>query len=343
MPRALHRCLILLAATCFVAFAPLASAGTKLRIATLAPKNSSWGKTFHRFERFVKKKTGGKLELQVYYNAVQGDERSMVSKMRSGQLDGASLTSVGLSTIYRPVMVLQLPGVFDSWEALDKARAGLKDEIDAGFAEEGFEVVAWGDIGRVHQMSKGFAVRTPKDVKGKSPVMWREEPMAPVVYSVIGGVTPVPLSPPEVLPALRSGKVTIINAPPLAAEQLQWTPYLDHIGSDGTVCAIGGTVFRKDSLDQVPPDVKLMFEKLQRKLGERARKKIRKLDQQAYERLTKKMTVVTLTEAERAEWEVVLRKAVTRLAQGTYPRPLVEKALKLSGKPLKTPVTAAAK
>lgn len=325
---------------CFVLFATTsategaAAETATLRIATLAPKNSSWGKVFKKWKSQIEKKTDGRLKLQIYYNGVQGLEQSMVAKMRSRQIDGASLTSVGLSEIYKPVMVLQLPGVVDSWASLDKVRAGLAPEIDAGFAEQGFQVVAWGDIGRVHQMSKGFAVRTPGDMKGKSPVMWRGEPMAPVVYSVIGGVTPVPLGPAEVLPALRSGKVSVVNAPSLAAEQLQWTPYLDHIGAEGTVCAIGGTVFRKDALDDLPPDVKATFSRLQKKLSQRSSDKIRKLDAEAYKRLAGKMTVVTLTEAERKEWEVVLRKAVGRLAQGTYPKAMIEKAVRLSGKPI---------
>ena len=332
------RLLVSSLSVCFLLSAASGAAAadkSTLRIATLAPKNSSWGKVFKKWKKLIEKKTDGKLELKIYYNAVQGNEESMVAKMRSRQIDGASLTSVGLSAIYKPVMVLQLPGVVDSWASLDKVRAALKTDIDTGFAEKGFEVVAWGDIGRVHQMSKGFAVRTPSDMKGKSPVMWRGEPMAPVVYSVIGGVTPVPLGPAEVLPALRSGKVTVVNAPSLAAEQLQWSPYLDHIGEEGTVCAIGGTVFRKEALDKLDPDVKATFNRLQKKLSQRSSDKIRKLDAEAYKRLAKKMTVVKLTEAERDEWQVVLTEAVKRLAQGTYPKALVEKAIRASGKKVK--------
>lgn len=327
-----------------VFLAPVASAGiaepTTLRVATLAPKNSAWGKMFQKWERLIRKKTDGQVRLKIYFNAVQGDEGAMVGKMRSGQLDGASLSSVGLSAIYKPVMVLQLPGVLDTWAALDRAREGLKPEIDQGFGKQGFQVVAWGDIGRVRQMSKGFGIHTPSDMRGKSPVTWREEPMAPMVYSVIGGVTPVPLSAPEVLPALRAGKVNVVNAPPLAAEQLQWTPYLDHINSETMVCAIGGTVFRKSTLDALAPDVKATFARLQRRMAKRSSTRIRKLDQQAYERLRKKMTVVTLSASQKAEWASVLRTAVARLAQGTYPKAMIAKAVRLAGKWPELPRTA---
>jgi len=232
-----------------------AEAQSKLRIATLAPKNSAWGKVFKVWAQAVDQKSGGKLQLDIYYNAVQGMESSMVGKMKTGQLDGAALTSVGLSAIYKDVLVLQLPGVVDSWAALDKTRTAMQSQIEASFVQQGFLVVGWGDVGLVRQMSKGFAVRRLGDMKGKNPVVWRNEPIGPTVYATIGGVVPVPLGPPEVLPALRAGKVNVVSAPALAAEQLQWTPYLDHVSSNVAVCAIGGTVFRKKALDDLPADV----------------------------------------------------------------------------------------
>lgn len=332
MIRNIRRTLFLATLALGIGAPAVASAETTLRVATLAPKNSSWGKELKKWRKYLDKKSDGKLDVKIYYNAVQGDEHAMVSKMRGGQLDGAILSSGGLSSIYKPVLVLQLPGVVDTWKVLDRVRDGMKPDLDAGFAKEGFEITSWGDIGQVRQMSNGFAVRTPADLQGKSPLVWRDESVGPIVYSSIGGITPVPLGVMEVLPALRSGKVNVITAPSLAAEQLQWTPHLDYIGEQGTVCAVGGTVFRKSVLDGLPPDAKKVFLKLQKKLGKRGMTRIRKLDRQAYKRLAKKMTVVKLSAAETAEWEKLLKKAVKRLAQGTYPEPMVKKVVDLSGK-----------
>ncbi len=309
-----------------------AEAATTLRIATLAPKASAWGKYLSKLERQVARRTKGELELKIYYNGVQGDEANMVAKLRSGQLDIAALTSVGLSRIHRDVMVLQLPGVLDSWALLDKARRALASDLEAGFDEAGFQVLGWGDLGRVRQMSKGFAVRKPSDLKGKRPAVWKNEPMGPVVYGLISGVTPTPVSPMEVLPALRTSNINVLSAPPLAAEQLQWAPLLDHIGADSTVCAIGASVMRKSALDGAGEDTRKTFMKLQARYSKQSAKQIRKLDDAAFARMKRKMTVVSLTQAERAEWEAVLREAVKRLSEGTFPKPLVERVVKLSGK-----------
>lgn len=320
----------LAAVAVLTAAATPAHAEKTLRMATLAPKQSAWGKVLRVFQKAVDKRTDG-LKLEIYYNGVQGNEGAMVSKVKSGQLDGAVLTSVGLASINRDVMVLQLPGVVDSWSDLDKARRAVDSELTAGFHKNGFDLLNWGDIGMVRMMSRGFAVRRPADLRGKHPVEYRNSVLGPVVFEVIGGVTAVPLGPMEVLPALRSGRVDVVSAPCLAAEQLQWTPHLDHIGTRASVAAIGGTVMRKGAMDDVPADTRAQFEKLRAKLEKATKKRARRLDQRSYRRVRKKMKRVRLSAAERKEWEKVLRESVERLGRGTLPKPLIEKVLKATG------------
>jgi len=194
-----------------------ARATQKIRLATLAPRNSTWGKVLGVWQKAVEAKTDNGVALDIYYNGVQGDERAVVAKMRTGQLDGAALSSVGLSVVFRDVMVLQLPGVTNSWPLVDLVRNLLHEPIEEGFRHEGFEVLGWGDIGLVYQMSKGVEVRRPTDLRGRRPLAWRNEPTAPMFFSLVGQVVSVPLDPTEVLPALRSGAVDIVAAPALAA------------------------------------------------------------------------------------------------------------------------------
>jgi TRAP-type C4-dicarboxylate transport system substrate-binding protein len=332
--RCMRSVLVLLMPLSLFMLAPVASAKPEhtLRIATLAPKNSAWGKVFRVWQKAVAQKSKGRLALEVYYNAVQGDEDSMVGKMKTGQIDGAALTSVGLSRVEKNVLVLQLPGVVDGWSELDKARAAVGPELEKRFAARGFTVAGWGDVGLVRQMSKGFAVRRPSDVRGKRPAVWRNEPMGPTVYAKIGSVVPVPVSPMEVLPALRSHKVNIVNAPALAAEQLQWTPYLDHVASRSSVCAIGGSLFRTKALEALPADMREMLDDLQARMTKANKKRIRRMDDAAYKRLTKKMKVVDLSDDDVKEWRKVLIPAVKQLSQGTLDKGLVERVLKATGK-----------
>lgn len=308
-----------------VGLAPPASAGEVLKIGTLAPKASPWGQVFTVWEKAVKEKSGGNIELQFFYNGQQGDEAAMVAKMKAGQLDGASVTAVGLSKIYKPIVALQLPGLFASWAKLDNARNALKGEFEKGIEDAGFRILGWGDVGAVHILSKGFAVRAPGDMKGKKPYMWRDDIIQPALYQVIGGVNPVPLSIPEVLPQFNTGAINIVSAPALAAEQLQWSSRLDTIVADTSSFAIGGVVMSSKRLDALPGDLRTILTDTGKVAAAALTVRIRNEDNAAFERMKGKMTVVTLSAAEKAAWDSVYKQVRQRLGQGTFSPDLLAK------------------
>ncbi len=307
-----------------------ANATEIIRIGTMAPKASLWGQVYRVWEKAVDEKSGGQLKLEVFYNGIQGDEATMVGKMKTGQLDAAALTSVGLSKVYRPILTLQLPGLFRTWEKLDRARDALSAEFEKGLLDAGFVLGGWGDIGVVRMMSRGFAVRTPDDLRGKKPLTWREDVIGPALYQVIGGVTPVPLSAAEVLGNLGTGSIDVLSAPAIAAEQLQWAPKLTHIAAEGAVMAIGGMIFRKARLDALPPDLLEILKSTGKVAGSALSARVRKEDNAAFERLKEKMTVVTLTDDEKKKWANVLIDVGKRLSQGTFDPELLKKLIELA-------------
>jgi TRAP-type C4-dicarboxylate transport system substrate-binding protein len=107
---------LLIAAFCF-AIPAESSAEDKpaapkvLSIATLAPPGSTWMKVFDAWNREVRRRSDKSLELRFYAGGVQGDESEVIRKIRSGRLDGAAVTAVGLAQIHRPALVFQMPGI----------------------------------------------------------------------------------------------------------------------------------------------------------------------------------------------------------------------------------------
>jgi TRAP-type C4-dicarboxylate transport system substrate-binding protein len=303
-------------------FAPNASAAEVIKIGTLAPGASPWGKVFRVWADAVKTKSGDKVELQFFYNGQQGDEGAMVGKMKSGQLDGAAVTAVGLSKIYKPILALQMPGLFTTWAKLDAARDAMKGDFEKGVSNAGFTLVGWGDVGQAHLMSNGFAIKTPDDLRGKKPYMWRDDMVAPVLFQVVGGVSPVPLSVPEVLPSLNTGAVNVVTAPSLAAEQLQWTSKLDHINEEVAGSAIGAVVLSSKRLDGLPGDLRAIVLDTGKIAASALTKRIRSEDAASFGRLKGKMTVVT---SDAARWEGIFKQVRQRLAQGTFSPDIVSK------------------
>lgn len=302
-----------------------ARAAEVIKVGSLAPASSPWGQVFKVWAAAVAKKSAGRLELQFFMNGQQGDEAAMVAKMKAGQLDAAAVTAVGLGKIHKPILALQLPGLFSSWGKLDAARDAMKGDFEKGGRDAGFQIIGWGDVGVVRLMSKGFAVRVPDDIKGKKPYMWRDDPMQPILFQVLGGVTPVPLNVPEVLPNLNTGAINIVHAPALAAEQLQWSSKLDTITDDIAALAIGALVLSSKRLDALPEDLKAILLDTGRIAANALTKRIRDEDAAAFARMKGKMTVVTLTADEKSKFAALYKQTRQRLAQGTFSAELVTK------------------
>src|SRR5580693_6054564 len=130
-----------------------AHATTTIKIGTLAPQDSPWGKEFKKWANVVSTSTNGEVQLDFQWNGQAGDEVLMVQKMRSGQLDGAAITAVGLAqTGVTDVLLFQMPGLFANWGKLDAARNAMKADFDAQFASKGFTVLGWGDVGAAKTM-----------------------------------------------------------------------------------------------------------------------------------------------------------------------------------------------
>jgi TRAP-type transport system periplasmic protein len=305
------------------------AAAETVTFATVAPKQSIWGRVFSVWEDAIKKKSNGALELKIFYNGQQGDDGTMIGKLKAGQLDAAAVSSIGLAQIHKPILSLQIPGLFRSWESLDRAREAVRGDFEKAAEKEGF-LLTWGDLGRMRGMSKGFAVRRPSDLRGKKVLGWRNDVIGPTVYQVIPGATIVLLSPTEVLANLKTGNLDVVSAPTLAAEQLQWTPHFDHIAKDSMLIAIGGTVWSKKRVDGLPGDLRTMLTETGKVAQEALKKKVRAEDDAAFDRLKDKMTVVELTADEQKEWKGVFTKVVERLKQGTFDPKLIEKLVGLA-------------
>jgi TRAP-type transport system periplasmic protein len=308
-----------------------ASAQEEITAGTLAPKKSPWGKVFSAWAKSLAKKSDDKLQLKWYFNGAQGDEKAMIAKLKSGQLDAAAVTSVGLSGCYKDILALQMPGLFTDWDTLDKVRDEMLPEFQKGMEANGFTLLGSGDVGLARTQSKDRAIKTPDDLKAMKVYAWSDDIIAPITASVLG-YTPVLSSVPGLLPALQQGRINVITVPALASTQLQWWSNLDHVNDHVVGVGIGGLVMSKKRLDALPGDLKDVLKTTGEKAGKLLTKRIRKEDDKAYNMLKERMTVVTLTADEQNVWAAKFKEVRTRLGQGTFPADLVSRIEKAAGK-----------
>jgi TRAP-type transport system periplasmic protein len=227
-------------------------ASKKLRIATLAPKGSSWAKAFEKTAREVKDRTNGEVEMKIYDGGVMGDEGAMIRKMRHGQLDGAAVTSVGLGEINKQLLMLQLPLLFKSYEQLDYVRTQMSSTFESMLEAEGFKFGAWGDVGWIFLFSNS-PVKVPDDIKSTKMWVWDADPVSKAVMSV-AGVNAVPLGVPDVLPSLETGLIDAFTNSPYGSIALQWYTKARYVTNLKLSIGIGGSVLTQKAWQSLSPE-----------------------------------------------------------------------------------------
>ncbi len=271
------------------------------KVATLSPDGSFWMKTMREAGKEVEAATDSRVKFKWYPGGVMGDDKAVLRKMRVGQLQGAALPMGELLSFYPDSQAYGIPFLFNSYEEVDYVRSQLDDTLIAGFAEGGMEVLGIAEGGFGYFLT-AEPVRVPADLQQQK--VW--VPQNDVVSARLAqsiGVTPIPLTLPDVLPGLQTGLVNTVAVSPMGAIVLQWHTRVAHITDIPLmyfcgVISLTGKSFKKLSADDQAV-VKAVFGKAFKLIDERNR-----MDNvKAFEALTNQgVETVVLTDAERDAW-----------------------------------------
>lgn len=299
-----------------------------LKIATQAPTGSPWHRAFEAWAGSVEEESEGRLKLQFFYGGTQGDERDYVRKMGQGQLDGASVTTVGLSHMARSVLVLSAPGVFQTYEQIDRVRTRLADRFNEEFSDAGYHFVAWGDVGTARFFSNR-PIRRPSDLAQARPWARPDDPIVNKFFDV-AGATAEQLSIGEVLPALQTDRIDAFPAPALAAVSLQWYHHATHMSQQGNQVVVGATVFTNTAYEALPEDLRAILDSTGARAHRLLSRSIRRADQRAYEALEERGITPVDTSAFQDEWDQVAETTRRRLTGRLFPRDLLREVERIA-------------
>lgn len=315
--------IVLFVATAGLAVASPATAKPKyeLKIASLAPKGSSWAKSFEKTNRDIQKATGGEVALKVYPGGVMGDEGAMVRKMRTGQLDGAAVTNVGLGDIASELLVLQLPLTFKNYKELDYVRDKMSPTFNKILNEKGFVLLHWGDVGFNYVFSNQ-PVAAPKDIKQTKMWTWDADPISKTVMD-IAGVNGVLMGVPDVLPSLQTGVIDAFGNSPYGAVALQWYSKAKYVLDLKLAMVVGGLVVSKKSWDKIPANHQKAIMAIADTNGKELLKQIRKDNQNAIKTITKS-GIETSKPKEIKSWLSLAKEVEKKLTGTLFPAKLVK-------------------
>jgi TRAP-type C4-dicarboxylate transport system substrate-binding protein len=301
-----------------------------IKIATLAPKNSPFLRSFEELDQNIRQLSSGAIGFQVYSSGVAGDEISVVRKMRVGQLDAGMVTSDGLGLLVPEVNVLRAPGAITSYAQLEAVTRELLPEFEAIFEQKGFKLISWGEAGEYRYFSRE-PIRHPNDVKRMRPWLWPQSPVMQEMWKAIGA-TPVPLPMPEVFGALQTRMVDVVESTSLQYVALQWqSTGQKYLTKEANGMLMGAWVMNKSTFDGLAPEVQKQIVSLARANSIKESARNREIDQASLRRLVERKYEVTEYSKEGAAALQNIRSEVRkRLVNRVYPEALLKQVMDLT-------------
>jgi TRAP-type C4-dicarboxylate transport system substrate-binding protein len=273
--------------------------GTRaIKLATVVPDGSIWDRNLRQMADEWQKATSGRVSLTVFSGASQGDEPTVLRKMRLDALQAASFTAVGLGTIDEAFNVFDVPFFFESYDELNYVTAKLTPVVAKRLDAKGFVLLNWGHGGWTQLFTKR-PVQTLAELKTiKLFTSAGNDRM--VQWFKANGFEPRPMALTDIMTGLTTGMIEGLPTPALAAQLFQWyrqTPYMLDIG---LAPVVGATIVTKKTWSAVSASDRAALLESAAGVEKRLQVEVPKQDAAAVAALTK--SGVTITKATGAEW-----------------------------------------
>jgi TRAP-type C4-dicarboxylate transport system substrate-binding protein len=277
--------MIFLTVLLFLTSQSVAASTATIKIATLAPEGSSYIKILNDLNVELMEKTSNEVQLRIYPGGVLGDEKDMRRKMHVGQIQGAVLTSAGLSGIFSEMDVFQIPFLFKNFDEVDYILSKMDAFFKDGFADNGYILIGWSEAGFIRLLSTK-PIATLDDLRKAKVWTWEEAPMAKAIFDE-AKISAIPLSLPDVMVGLQTGLVEVVYAPPSSAISLQWFTKTKFMTEVPLMYLIGGIVLKKNVFNKLTPENQARLLELSAKYMNQLKKIIRQENEDAIKVMSK--------------------------------------------------------
>ncbi len=231
---------------------PVSASAKTFKIATISPDGLAWMKSLRAGAEEIEARTEGRVTFKIYPGGVQGDDLTVLRKMRIGQLHGGAVSSSSLTRFYPDLQVYSLPLVFESFDEVDYVRKRMDQRIIDGLAENGIVSFSLTETGFAYLLSD-TQVATLQELRRKETWVPSGDPIAAELIKSFG-ISPIPLFITDVLAGLQTGLVDAVTVPPLVSLALQWHNHVNYMIDVPLVYTYSMMMLDKKAFASVSPD-----------------------------------------------------------------------------------------
>lgn len=291
----------------------------KIRMATLAPKGSSFHQSLQIMGDKWRDAPGGGASLTIYTDGTMGSEFDVIRRMRIGQLQAAMLTVVGLAEIEESVHALEyMPMMFRSLEEMEYVLENLRPMLEKKMMEKGFVTLFWGDAGWIRWFTSK-PVKYPEDLKDLKTFVWAGDTKQADLMKA-AGYHPVPLEASDILTGLQTGMIDVVSTTPTYALAGQFYRKARYMLEVNWAPLLGATVVTKKVWDSLSPADQEFILQTAVEAGRDMRAQSRQESEQSVKAMQERGLVVQEVDAEiQGRWEAAAREFYPKIRGDMVP------------------------
>jgi TRAP-type transport system periplasmic protein len=282
-----------------------------IKIATVAPDGTAWMQEMRRGAGEIAQRTAGRVNFKFYPGGAMGNDKSVLRKIRAGQLQGGAITGGGLAEVYPDNQIYNLPLIFRSYEEMDYVRRKMDGLIGAGLEKHGYISFGLAEGGFAYLMSS-HPIRSVENLKN-------EKVVSRALLDALG-VSPIPLPLIDVLTGLQTGLISTVGASPTGAIALQWHTKIKYISDTPLMYFYGAMIIDRKSYDKLSPADRAVVQEIMRGVFDKLNREIRQDNEKARAALRLQgVEFLPLPPDEQEKLRSAARQAIVKLgANGAY-------------------------
>jgi TRAP-type C4-dicarboxylate transport system substrate-binding protein len=269
---------LLLTLALVLAMPALAADEVTIKLGTLAPQGSSWHVLLKELAERYAKESGGRVKLKIYAGGTQGGEGDMVRKMGVGQLQAASITTVGMHDIAPDPMVFSTPGLVDE-KVFRAIFPSVEKRLEGILEARGYVVLHWAQVGAIYLFCDR-AYATPEAAADAKFFAWDGDPGSIEAFK-LAGFRPVVLGSVDIVPALQTGMISCVAQAPAYVLTARLFDKANKMMDFPWSYLVGATVVRKEAWEKVPADLRPRLIAIAREVGGKVDVEVKKLNDDA--------------------------------------------------------------
>ena len=247
-----------------------------------------------------------------------GNDRSVLRKIRVGQLQGGAVTAGGLMDISRNSQIYSLPLLFHSLDEVDYVRKRMDSTIMNDILQHGFVSFGLSEGGFAYLMSNR-PLRSTEDLKGQK--VWAPEGdrISRAAFEAMN-ISPVPLPLSDVLTGLQTGLIDTVATSYTGAIALQWYTQVKYVTEMPLMYIYGTMIIDRNAFEKISKQDQDIVRTVMGQVFKNLNAQSRSNNAEAREALQKQgISFVEPLPKDRREWEATTSRTNDKLAaEGVY-------------------------